>query len=89
MSHESKMLGQVENKSLLAKEVSVSTALLILGGSAVGAYVGFKIGSAIGAAVGALVGAFVGALAAGFIKNFRVKLHKDGWVEVKYETRFA
>ena len=89
MSSESKMLGQIENKSQLQKEVSVSTALLVLCGSAVGAYVGLQIGGPIGAAVGTLVGAFVGALAAGFVKNFRVKVHKDGWVEVKYETRFA
>jgi len=73
----------------LSKEVSVPTAMLVLGGSAVGAYIGFRIGGGVGAAVGTLVGAFVGALAAGLIKNFKVKLHKDGWVEVSYDTRFA
>lgn len=52
MSSESKMLGQVENKSQLQKEVSVSTALLVLGSSAVGAYVGLRIGGPVGAAVG-------------------------------------
>ena len=83
------MLGQIENNSSLEKEVPVPTAILILGSAAVGAYVGLKIGNAIGAAVGALVGAFVGSLAAGLIKNFMVKLHKNGYIEVKYETRFA
>ena len=89
MGHESKIIGKVENQSHLKKEVSVSTALLVLGGAAVGTYIGFQIGGSIGAAVGALVGAFIGALAAGLIKKFRVKLHKDGGVEIKYETRFA
>ncbi len=87
------MLGQVKNESRLQKVVPVTITVLILGCSAVGAYVGLRIGGAVGAAVGALVGAFVGSLAgllaSGLLKTFRVKLHKDGWVEVQYETRFA
>jgi len=54
MGHESKIIGQVENQSHLQKEVSVSTALLVLGGAAVGTYIGFQIGGSIGAAVGAV-----------------------------------
>ena len=89
MSSESKVVGQVSNNQMIEKEVSVSTAILVLGGAAVGAYVGLQVGGPVGAAVGALVGAFVGALAAGLIKNFKVKVHRDGVVEVNYETRFA
>lgn len=89
MAVESKMLGKVQNSLQIDKEVPVSTALFVIGGAAVGAYVGLQIGGPLGAAVGALVGAFVGALAAGFVKNFSVRVHRDGGVEVRYETRFA
>lgn len=88
MSYESKNIGKVENKEQLEKEVPISTAVLIMGGAVVGAYVGLHIGGPVGAAVGALIGAFVGALTAGLIKNFKIKLHKDGSVEASYETRF-
>lgn len=84
-----KTLGTVENIENAEKTVSVSGALLILGGAAVGAFIGLQIGGPTGTAVGALVGAFVGALAAGLVKNFEVIWHKDGKVEVRYETRFA
>jgi len=89
MGANSKVLGKVKNTSMIQKDVSVADALLIVSGAAAGAYVGFIIGGPVGAAVGTLIGAFVGALAAGAIKNFRVKLYKDGTVEVHYETRFA
>lgn len=81
-------LGKVENLEGISREVSISGVTLILGGAAIGAYVGVQIGGGVGAAVGALVGAFVGALAAGYIKRLKVILHRDGSVEVEYETRF-
>ena len=88
MSTSSTLLGTVNNLEQLEKTITVPGVTLVLGGTAVGAFVGFQIGGPMGAAVGALVGAFAGALAAGYIKKFTVILHKDGKVEVIYETRF-
>ncbi|KYN82639.1 hypothetical protein ATY37_20630 [Vibrio cidicii] len=89
MTTKSKTIGSVENPTNERKEVSVSTAILILGSAAVGTYIGVQLGGPFGAAVGALVGAFIGTLAAGMIKNFKVKINPSGDVEVQYDTRFA
>lgn len=89
MTFASKTLGTVQNPEEIETTVSIPGAMLILGGALIGTYIGVKIGSTVGAAVGALVGAFVGALAAGYIKNFKVLLHKNGSVEITYETRFS
>lgn len=78
---ERKVLGKVSNSDGITKKVDVPSAMLIIGGAAIGTYVGFQIGGPVGAAVGAL--------AAGFIKKLRVNLKRDGTVEVEYETVFA
>ncbi|HGZ7315332.1 TPA: glycine zipper domain-containing protein [Vibrio parahaemolyticus] len=83
-----KTLGTVENELNEKKEVTVSSALLILGGAAAGAWVGASLGGAQGALVGSLVGAFIGGFTAGYIKNVKVIWHPNGKVEVKFETRF-
>lgn len=88
MSAHSSVLGTVPNPAGKSEVVTLPGVLLVLGGTLVGAYVGLKIGGPTGSAVGALVGAFVGALAAGYVKEFKVVLHPDGKVEVKYTTRF-
>lgn len=88
MSTNTAILGTVANPQYLEREVSIPSVVLILEGSVIGTYIGFKIGGGVGAAVGVLVGAFVGALAAGYIKRFKVILHRNGSVEVEYETRF-
>ncbi|EHU9521024.1 hypothetical protein LH716_004454 [Vibrio vulnificus] len=83
-----KTLGTVGNDSNEQKEVTVSSALLILGGAAAGAWVGASFGGAQGALVGSLVGAFIGGFAAGYIKNVKVIWHSSGKVEVEFDTRF-
>ena len=89
MTFTSKTLGAVQNPEGVEKTVSIPGATLILGGALIGTYIGVQIGGPVGAAVGALVGTFVGAMAAGYIKNFKVILHKNGTVEIVYETRFS
>jgi outer membrane lipoprotein SlyB len=87
MNASSKTLGTVDNPEQIERRVSVSGAVLILGGAAIGTYIGLKIGGGMGAAVGALVGTFVGAFAAGMIKDFEVIIHPNGKVEVRYNVR--
>lgn len=83
-----KTLGTVGNELNERQEVTVSSAILILGGAAAGAWVGASLGGAQGALVGSLVGGFIGGFAAGYIKNVKVIWHPNGKVEIEFETRF-